>query len=723
MKHTIPISLLLLLSASVALPQTSEPGGQAPPSIKSTTEEVLLDIVVRDKHGRNVTDLAAGDLQVIDNGAQCAIKSFRFVKGGEESGQPSSPVRQRTQLDPLRQIRLVTLVFQWLDQDARKRAREAAFHLIDSELPQNVYLAVTVIDHRLQAIQSFTNNRDLVRKAIDRATGNGTSSFESDTLKVRSDLEQILGPNSSGAQSLQDRASNMADGSQASSGPGAAPSGSMMADRLMAQMMLETLRSDQMMETTDGGRATIFALLSLVKEQYRLPGRKTVLYFSPGFSIPQGMEEPFRKVVSVANRANVSIYSLDSRGLNSASSNRRSMEELSSAARSSQSQNNADGGAVRPDQVRALDTAIDSTRANTETTLAKLAEQTGGFLVANTNDFRGPLSKIAEDIETYYEITYVPNIEKYDGSFRKIQVKAERGDLRLQTRNGYFALPPSSAAAIAMNSYEVPLLNELTSAKPARDFSFYSTGMHFRNGAQSIAEVAVDIPLANLALEDDKAAGGRAGRFSYVGLLKNQQGAVVKKFQNDIPLKIPEAKLQAMVTSHFVYTDHFDLPPGRYNLEVAVEDRTAQKSGVRKIAFNLPPAGGALGISTVSMIRSLKDPDPATTAADPLRMEGKVVTPSLAPLVERTGQGLPFYMVIYPNAGNSAPPQLEMEFSREGVVLGSGHPALGKPNAQGLIQYVATAPLAQLQPGSYSVRFIVRQGDETAEESVSFTIQ
>jgi hypothetical protein len=39
-----------------------------------------------------------------------------------------------------------------------------------------------------------------------------------------------------------------------------------------------------------------------------------------------------------------------------------------------------------------------STRANYQTTLTNLAETTGGFLIANNNDLRGPVRKLAEDI-------------------------------------------------------------------------------------------------------------------------------------------------------------------------------------------------------------------------------------------------------------------------------------------------------------------------------------
>src|SRR5205085_9953170 len=234
---------------------------------------------------------------------------------------------------------------------------------------------------------------------------------------------------------------------------------------------------------TQGGRTSIYGLLDAVKQQFRLPGRKTVLYFSEGgFTIPQGMEEPFNTVISIANRANVSFYALDTRGLTITSANSGSIDMLKTAGQSSATQMTNDGSrAVRPDEAKLFDTGIQSTRGNAQSTLANLAQSTGGTLIANTNDLRDPLHKLAEDILTYYEITYNPGISRYDGSFRKIALKVGSSDLRVQTRSGYIALPPKLAATgNTLHSYEVPLLTALDSGQLPRAFSYHAEAMHFR---------------------------------------------------------------------------------------------------------------------------------------------------------------------------------------------------------------------------------------------------
>ena len=79
--------------------------------------------------------------------------------------------------------------------------------------------------------------------------------------------------------------------------------------------------------------------------------------------------------------------------------------------------------------------------------------------------------------------------------------------------------------------------------------------------------------------------------------------------------------------------------------------------------------------------------------------------------------------MVYEDKTSKDKPGLVMEFSKDGQVLGNVPAALGAPDAQGRIQFVTTAPIAKLDPGDYQVRFIAKQGDEAAVESVTFTLE
>lgn len=718
----VAIAVIVASIASAQQPQMQD--SQAPP-IKARTEEVLLDVVVRDKKGRLTNDLKAEDFQILDNGQPKKISAFRLVQGKE-----AVALGTRTTLDPLRQVRLVTLIFQCWGNDARRLARDSALDLLKGELPQNVYMSVMTIDHKLQVLQSFTNDPELIRKAVERATHSQGADFSGDTARVQKELEDLLGPKTSGEQSSEQQLAvqSAALSSQAMS-PAHNPDGSSFASLAMAQMVLSMIQTERDTAMQESGRADIFSLLDCVKEQYRLPGRKTILYFREGgFPIPQGMEEPFRSVISIANRSNVSFYAVDARGLTTSNMNTGVRDVLASAAQATQQQARDTGteSSVNQERERSkiFDTAIESTRSNTQTSLFDLATSTGGLLIANTNDLKSPLKKLAEDIETYYEISYSPEIQNYDGSFHKISVKLDAAELRIQSRSGYFALPPNmGAAAASLRPYEAVLLGAISAATPRQEFPMQVAGLHFLGRKnQPVAIVALDVPFENLTFAP-KSGDQYEGHLSYVALLKNSKGEVIKKFQNEIPITISAAKLQALKSSHFLYTEHFDLPSGDYLLEAAVLDGAANPNRVssRKANLVIPAAALAPAISSVTFVRNTKEKDAATTPDNPLLFGSKVISPDLHPTIKKGTDGnLSFYLVGWAEVGS--PAKLIMEFSKDGQVLGQASPDIGQPDKQGRIQYVGSIPTGNLPAGEWGIRFVLQQASKSAEEKAQFTV-
>ncbi len=727
MKNLSAIAICLGIFAGALGAQTAAPpAAPAPPASSEPTfkvggEEVVLDVVVRDKKGRLVKDLKQSDFSVTDNGQTHPVKSFRLVEGADAISSSGA----RSQLDPLRQIRLVTLIFQGLDQNGNKLSRDAALSLIKSELGPNVFISVLTIDHRLQAIQTFTNNRDLLKKAIERATS-GANDYTSDTLQVRAQLQTMIGAFQGGDTSQDAQVANMNNGASASGGAGASPSGGAAANQAMAQMMLQIVNTETEDTATDYGRQVIFALLDAVKEQYRLPGRKTILYFSPGFTVPQGMEAPFDSVISIANRSNVSFYAIDARGLTTTDTNKGAIDMLNGAVAASKA-NALNRNGVTTDMAHSDDKSLESGRADSQNTLLRMAKATGGDLFANTNDFRGPIRRLNEDIETYYEISYDPEITNYDGSMRKVSVKTDQADLKVQSRSFYFALPPSlTAGGKVVAPYEVPLLKALDTKPLPRTFAFHSSGMHFRDSSgASECDVVMDVPISSLTVQEDKPTNSFNVRFAYVAIVKDSKGEIVKKFNNEVPFHMPADKVEDFKKqSHYMKAESFDLPPGRYTLDAAVVDMLGEKISTRRSSFMVPVQDKTLSISSVAVVRNMKAADKSVKPNDPLVMDNQVITPDLNPVVKKSADAsVPFYVVIYSDKTNTEKPALRMVFSKDGQELGGGSAPLGPADAQGRIQYVATAPIAKFEPGDYQVRFIAQQGKEAAIESVTFKVE
>jgi len=75
--------------------------------------------------------------------------------------------------------------------------------------------------------------------------------------------------------------------------------------------------------------------------------------------------------------------------------------------------------------------------------MKKLAEETGGRVieVGNKQDkLRQAFDQIQNELRSQYNIGYTPTNNKQDGSYRKIQIKAKGGELKVQARQGYYAL-------------------------------------------------------------------------------------------------------------------------------------------------------------------------------------------------------------------------------------------------------------------------------------------
>src|SRR2546421_12300363 len=106
-----------LLSASSLEAQgqsQQDASGQAtPPSVRSTAQEVVLDMVFRDKKGRPIRDIRPEEVHVFEDGVEQKLTSIRLVEGKTAafSSAPKSSVESGSfALDPMREVRLVTLV-------------------------------------------------------------------------------------------------------------------------------------------------------------------------------------------------------------------------------------------------------------------------------------------------------------------------------------------------------------------------------------------------------------------------------------------------------------------------------------------------------------------------------------------------------------------------------------------------------------------------------------
>ena len=79
--------------------------------------------------------------------------------------------------------------------------------------------------------------------------------------------------------------------------------------------------------------------------------------------------------------------------------------------------------------------------------LTTLAEETGGvaFFTGDMISLERSFNKISKELRAQYLVTYKPLNDRYNGSFRKIEVKLADGrkDLKVRTKRGYTAIADS----------------------------------------------------------------------------------------------------------------------------------------------------------------------------------------------------------------------------------------------------------------------------------------
>jgi VWFA-related protein len=705
------ITLALIFLCIPVFAQQQEAAPAQGPAVKATAEEVVLDFIVRDKKGKPITDLKPEDVTVLDNGSKQEIKSFRLVRGEEAiSTSPGAGTGSTVTLDPLRQIRLVTLAFKSMGEgDQRKTARQAAIDLVKGEQGTNVFYSVVMINTRLLVLQEFTSDRAALTKAIEQATtGSALPKLISASDAIKSQLRTTV------ASAAPAAPTNAATAAAAGAAFGAAA-----LNARLASVMLEMLKMDSSV-AADDARLDISALASLVNGLQTMPGRKSVIYFTWGMYVTPELDTMFRNLLSNANRNNVTFYSVDTRGVMTYAQNSGAVDQLAGAASASAATVTRTGGAVTKEEIMASDNAEQSSRANVQMPIRDLAESTGGFLIGDSNDLRAPLRKVNEEIASYYELTYNPGIKNYDGAFRKLKVDLGRKDVVIHARNGYFALPPEARAAGLM-PYEMPLLKAISDGAKLDNVPFRSAAVRLQPKKDATdVSVLVEVPLQGLQPRNETAQNKAAVHFSLAALVKDANGEVVQKLSRDHSLFVTPDQLKM---ANFVEKIAIALPPGKYTLTSAVMDRETAKMGTQQSEFTVPARGNGVAISSMTAVRSYTPNVKGLDPNDAYQFQGGSITPTLNNHVPRSkDSALRLFFTIYQDGAISSPPSVEVEFLQGGASLTKVSLPLDAADSQGRIPSVMTIPAASIPPGNYVIRAVARQGSSTAEAKTGVVI-
>ena len=701
----LAFALTLKVYGQTPAPQSSPPQASSQTSpqsagtaaIVTNVEEVTLDLVVHDKKDKPVLNLQPSNIAVTDNGIPVKLTDLRLV-----SGTANGEHR-------------VTLVFDRLEPSGAKNAREIAAKILKMIPASGFSISVVNVEGRLRLFQDFTSDRSAVTAAIASATAAANEGAESTKVDAAALPEKTL---ISVAQNGTD------------------PSGARVSadERTVARAMLAALEESQRIVQDQHAMPSLAGLLALARTQRQIAGRKVVIFFAQGLQLDSSSRDMVPVIVGAANRSSVSIYAVDANAVDAdaaqgmiaasamggvAAFNRANPAPTGPAAQVPTAE--APGmGAQISDQIGRIET---EGLAGYKNPMASLSGSTGGSYIMASDNLKKPLQQMIADMTTYYEASYVPPIQEYDGKFRAVAVKPLEKGLKIRSRAGYFAMPSGTGTSSSLRPFEMPLMKILGDTQLPTDVKFRSGVVRLGDLPDGNANtLVVEVPLSELEMREDPNAELFSAHVSIVAQIKNKAGTVLEHFGEDVPRHGSLQSIETARSEVVTLQRHFIAGPGEYVLEAAITDRNNGKSGAQRVGFEIldPPAGPSL--SDLALVRRT---DPMSAEADllePLRYENTRVVPDLSGRVAPEAKTISLFFMVHSDSLASEPARLEMEVLRNGQSVGRMPLQLRKSSGQGAIPYLASIRAGSLAPGNYQAIASLTQDGKTSESNVSFRV-
>jgi VWFA-related protein len=687
-------SVALILSLALAFAQTPS---QMPPDtvIRINVNLVQVDATVTDSKGRPVTDLKAGDFQILQDNKPQVITNFSYVNlhpGSTETAPPlraaaakgsvPAPPPPPARLDLNKVRRTIALVVDdlGLSFTSTVYVRAALKKFVDQEMQPGDLVAIIRTGAGIGALQQFTADKRQLYAAIDRVKFNaigrvGISSFEP------------LSPNPTDPVVTQERSSIMSAG-------------------------------------------TLGAIRYVVNGLHELTGRKEVVLFSENLKLfnadgaDDRVMEAVRRLTDAANRASVVIYSIDPRGL----------EYFGPTAAD-------DTSGMSARQISAVASNRSKEVYNSQDGLVLLAQQTGGLFLHNSNDISGSIHKVMQDSEGYYLIGYHPETGTFDArtgqpKFHRVQVRVLRAGLQVRSRNGFFGTSDREATPTPRTPQQ-QILNALTSPFNSGTIHMRLTGLFSytaKTGAYLNSMLYIDA--RDLKFEDEP-DGWHKAVLEILAATFGDNGQPIDTTGKTYTLRIKGEAYQHALQSGFVYTLHHPVKkPGAYQMRVALRDAGSEQLGSASQFVEVPDVHkGRLTLSSL-IVKEDTGAAPPTDAAD--AAEGHSTdNPNGSPAVRifRRGKGLMYACQVL-NAqtgpGNQANLELHTRIFHDGKQIYEGKPMpldlKGQTDPKHLVAAGAMKLGEGMQPGDYVLQIIVtdklaREKYATAAQSMDFELQ
>ncbi len=696
-----------------AAPSSSQIGYQSLAqgyTLKVSTNEVLVDVRVTDRKGDPVTSLKQSDFKVYEDGVLQRINSFdleNIRKLAQELGENGKPAEinlgalprttpQETYRQMVQNHRLIVLFFDLTSMQIPDllRALQSAQNFLKTGMTPADLVAVVTYSSNLKVLQDFTNDRDVLSKAI-KSIQIGQSS----TLATNGSVGEAGGTDSFG-------------------------------NEVVTQDTGDAFTPDETEFNIFNTDEKLSALQSLADLLQTVPGRKSVIHFSSGIE-QTGVdnEAQLQATIDAANRANISLYTMDARGL-------MAMPPGGGASAASPS-----GTAIYT--ASAVSSQISSMH-NSRETLSTLATDTGGRMFTDLNNFAPVFQYVQKENSTYYLIGYTSSNTKADGRYRHIRVEVAGGHgLKVEARPGYYA--PVSFGHSSGQQKELQLSDALNSEAPFLDLPLaVETAYFLQPDGHYYVVLAAKIPGSSIPFRQHSTV--HQTQFDFAWRATDSHGKVAGALRDTLPVKLDASTFQTVLKGNILYEGGLVLPPASYKLKVVARENMTGKMGTFEKQLVLPPVSKTgLALSSVVVSNELSKRPPARPQRGPWAM-GAEDNPldsgsqAILPSVTRVfygNQNLYVYLQSYANKPASAtkatghpqssmPPSMALIFFRNGVQVSQAgpYPAKSGKSGVGTASYFTDIPLAKFPPGRYwmQVNVIDASANEVAFARVPMAI-
>lgn len=537
-----------------------------PATFKVRVNNVLVRVVVRDLHGKVVSNLKKEDFQLYDGKKLQTINSFATETPSTHAvplTTSPAPVSSSSEADPAAvkaaalPQRFVSMVFDdvhMLMEDA-VFVRDSATRFFGALAPSDRVAMYTTSG---QLTQDFTDDHSLLAKAllgiVPRPLTMHTSSdcpdmtyYEADLIANKNDLQALAVASDETLQCA------------------------FKGDRTMQAAAQSMAQAAAQRAISEGDNETEYAyrhLEEIIRRMTSLPGQRILVLVSPGF-IPSTLQYEASQMVDRATRANVVINTIDERGLYVPDL----MGDIS----------NPPNDGIRTAGYKSLYRV--SAQGAQEAVLAELADGTGGTFYHNRNDVDEAMREAGAAPAVSYVLGFSPQNLKFDGRFHTLRVAlTTREKFNIQARHGYFA--PRSAADPAEVAKE-EIREALFSQEEVHDIPVDLQTQYFKKD-QAEARLAVLTHLDVKGIRFRKASDRNNDQLTIVTGIFDENGQYVTGVQKTIDMKLRDTTYERLSRSGLTVKSSFDVKPGTYMVRLVVRDAEGAQMAARNGAVVIP---------------------------------------------------------------------------------------------------------------------------------------